>query len=279
VIKSDKKHLDVVNSQCWVFKRRTYRRPLFYKIRILQISRYSLTKRCLPQSPTEARELLLPPLVLHAVKFARHFFLFFLLPIAAVVIAALLAATLVISVQRSLFARLATPEEVLEDALRRQRRNDDDVPTIGYPHGPSSSPAARHRRHREAALEALRGVPRPWDRGAVLARERRRRALGGRRRNERIPTMRGDRDNELTHRNQSSHADGGGTMHAIEGGGGDGASSRLDEWEKTIERGLAYDPTNESMLKLRGELRLVREYGSRGPQTRMMKVGKLDWME
>ena len=55
-------------------------------------------------------ELLLPPPVIHAVKFARHFFLFFLLPIAAVVIAALLAATLVISVRRSLFARIATPE-------------------------------------------------------------------------------------------------------------------------------------------------------------------------
>ena len=103
-------------------------------------------------------ELLLPPPVIHAVKFARHFFLFFFLPIAAVVIAALLAATLVISVRRSLFARIATPEEVLEDALRRLRRNDNDVPTIGYQHGPSSAAAARHRRHREAALEALRVV-------------------------------------------------------------------------------------------------------------------------
>jgi hypothetical protein len=69
-------------------------------------------------------------------------------------------------------------------------------------------------------------------------------------------------------------------MHAIEGeGGGDEASSRLDECKITIKRGLAYDPTNESLLKLRGELRLVREYGCCGPQARMMKVGRLDWME
>ena len=54
---------------------------------------------------------------------------------------------------------------------------------------------------------------------------------------------------------------------------------KLAECQLIIERGLSHDPTNDSLLKLQGELRLVNEYGSNGAQTKMIRIGRFDFME
>jgi hypothetical protein len=201
----------------------------------------------------------LPPLVVHTVEFIKHFFLFFLLPIVAVVISAVVAATVFRLVQRALFARLASPEKLLEDALVRLRRSDR------YSYGPS----AAHRR--EEAWDTLRHVirmrPEAVKAYIVLGTELLYSHMNDRagKRDERI-SIRGDKSTHNPPRRRR------GAQTTEE-------ASRLAECERIIERGLILDPTNDSLLKLQGELRLVNEYGLHGAQTRMIKVGRLDWME
>jgi hypothetical protein len=51
------------------------------------------------------------------------------------------------------------------------------------------------------------------------------------------------------------------------------SSEVLTECREVIRKGLAVDPTNESLLKLQSELNLVTKYGKNNVQTRMMNVG------
>ena len=57
------------------------------------------------------------PLFNNTYEFARHFALFFLLPIGFVVVAAVAAAAIVSQLHKALFSRYATPEELFDEAL------------------------------------------------------------------------------------------------------------------------------------------------------------------
>ncbi|KAL3826605.1 hypothetical protein ACHAXA_010530 [Cyclostephanos tholiformis] len=202
----------------------------------------------------------LPPIFVHTVQFLKHFFLFFLLPIAAVVLSALVAAALVRMVQRALFARFASPEELLEDALRQLKKTDNSVRS-------KYGPSAAYRR--EKALDILRLVIRKRPESIrpyiVLGTELLYRHInGGAGRNERIST----------HRVKSTY-----DARLIRRGAQITEAPQLAECKQIIERGLLLDPNNESLLTLQGELRLVNEYGLHGAQTRMIKIGRLDWMD
>ena len=52
----------------------------------------------------------------------------------------------------------------------------------------------------------------------------------------------------------------------------------LIECQKVIDEGLAVDPKNEALQKLKNELKLVNEYGRNGAHTKMMNIGSFGWM-
>lgn len=83
-----------------------------------------LDEGSLPQNLPPSFITHLPPFFIHAYDFFHHFAFFFLLPIATVVASALVAASVARSLHRALFSRFATPDELLESALVRLKKDE-----------------------------------------------------------------------------------------------------------------------------------------------------------
>mmetsp|Transcript_17469 Transcript_17469/g.37761 ORF Transcript_17469/g.37761 Transcript_17469/m.37761 type:complete len:226 (-) Transcript_17469:238-915(-) len=207
----------------------------------------------------------IPPFFIHSFDFLRHFVLFFLLPIVTVVFCALVAAALTRTLHRLLFARYATPDELLENALNRLKKNEHSSRAL---HRSSSA-------SRKKALDTLRlviqlqpDIMKPY---IVLATEL---FYGDLNNDESVESNRGQQRKRKTNNSttlrrrevQSTEE----SQH--------NPSPTLIECEEIIKQGLSVDPKNDSLLKLQNELQIVTQYGRNGAHAKMMNIGSLGWM-
>mmetsp|Transcript_16888 Transcript_16888/g.36566 ORF Transcript_16888/g.36566 Transcript_16888/m.36566 type:complete len:239 (+) Transcript_16888:9-725(+) len=212
----------------------------------------------------------LPPFLINGFDFLRHFVLFFLLPIAVVVFCALFAAALAPRIHRTLFARYATPEELLEDALSRLNDNHRKSGSLDYR---SSSSASRKR-----ALETLRlviqlrpGMIRAY---TLLATE----LFYGDITGESGESDKGHpRRRNISKNNTALRRRGVQTLEQPHDKTNN-LSPALIECQELVIQGLSIDDKDESLLKLQNELQLINKYGTSGSHAKMMTVGHFGWM-
>ena len=206
----------------------------------------------------------LPPSIIHTYDFLQHFILGFVFPISTVFFSAVIAASLSHWLYRKLFARYATPEELLEDALKRLKKNERKKGRTSFPSSSS----------RERALQTIRLVislqPNNVKPYTILATElfygeiNNASGENGQQRNISNNTaLRRRRDTQTTHPQQ----------HVSN----NNLSPALLECQDLIKQGLSIDPKNESLLKLSNELQLVKQYGKDGAHTKMMNIGSFGW--
>ena len=206
--------------------------------------------------------------VTHTFEFLRHFTVFFILPIVTIVCCAYVSAVLARFLYLKLFARYATPQELLDGALIQLKKSEQ-----------SSKGGSRNSiASRDGALDALRlvikldpvkvfsnsnDIMKPF---IVLATElfygeindmngksdclRNRKASG----NNTTRRRRGQTSQQQKESNNST-------------------SPKLIECQDVIQKGLAIDPQNNSLLKLQNELGLIRQYGK--THITMLKAGHL----
>ena len=204
--------------------------------------------------------------VTHTFEFLRHFTVFFILPIVTIVCCAYVSAVLARFLYLKLFARYATPQELLDGALIQLKKSEQ-----------SSKGGSRNSiASRDGALDALRlvikldpvkvfsnsdDIMKPF---IVLATElfygeindmngksdclRNRKASG----NNTTRRRRGQTSQQQKESNNST-------------------SPKLIECQDVIQKGLAIDPQNNSLLKLQNELGLIRQYGK--THITMLKAG------
>ena len=206
--------------------------------------------------------------VIDTFEFLRHFTVFFILPIVTIVCCAYVSAVLARFLYLKLFARYATPQELLDGALIQLKKSEQ-----------SSKGGSRNSiASRDGALDALRlvikldpvkvfsnsnDIMKPF---IVLATElfygeindmngksdclRNRKASG----NNTTRRRRGQTSQQQKESNNST-------------------SPKLIECQDVIQKGLAIDPQNNSLLKLQNELGLIRQYGK--THITMLKAGHL----
>lgn len=204
--------------------------------------------------------------VTHTFEFLRHFTVFFILPIVTIVCCAYVSAVLARFLYLKLFARYATPQELLDGALIQLKKSEQSSKG-----GSRNSVAIR-----DGALDALRlvikldpakvfsnadDIMKPF---IVLATElfygeindmngksdclRNRKASG----NNTTRRRRGQTSQQQKESNNST-------------------SPKLIECQDVIQKGLTIDPQNDSLLKLQNELGLIRQYGK--THITMLKAG------
>lgn len=227
-----------------------------------------------PQHHLTAAEFAqLPPFLVHTYDFLRHFVLFFIFPIVTIVFSAIFAAALAKWIYRAIFARYATPSELLDHALAELKKNEGKR-VINR----------TFSTRRDRALDTLRLVIqlnensngckddnddklKPY---IVLATElfygeiKHCSGDGPSRPGMSVPgnSLR-QRDSQRLLQRQQAPKD---------------ISPALIECQEIIKKGLQIDPQNESLLNLQTELRLVSEHGSDGSHAKMMNVGSFGWM-
>ncbi|KAL9191376.1 hypothetical protein ACHAXT_001082 [Thalassiosira profunda] len=209
----------------------------------------------------------LPPFLVNTYEFLQHFVLFFLVPIAATSFCAIVAAALAKWIYRVLFAPYATPEELMDYALKQLKKNEGKT-------GTDRAPSAR----RKKALDTLRLV--------IQLNERSNNPASGQPRPEKLKpyillatelfygemnaenqSRRNARGNSLRRRGIQRPSQQQRTANAI--------PTPLVECQETITKGLRLDPKNEPLLKLQSELQL---YARDGSNANMMSVGCIGWM-
>ena len=195
--------------------------------------------------------LQVPPFITNSIEFIRHFVLFFLLPIFTVILLAFVSAAIAQYIYKKIFARYATPQELLEDALSQLKDNKSYS--------------------RDKALETLRLVIQLHPEKAfsgnddmimkpyiILANElfygyiqdgnskteRRRMKEYNTTRRRRITTQ----------------------QQCID-------SPTLVECQDIIQQGLDINPQNNSLLKLQSEVQLIMQYGMNESHVKMLNAG------
>lgn len=207
--------------------------------------------------------------VTHTFEFLRHFTVFFILPIVTIVCCAYVSAVLARFLYLKLFARYATPQELLDGALIQLKKSEQ-----------SSKGGSRNSiASRDGALDALRlvikldpakvfsnadDIMKPF---IVLATE----------------LFYGEINNDMNGKNDSLRnrkASGNNTTRRRRGQtsqqqkeSNNSTSPKLIECQDVIQKGLAIDPQNNSLLKLQNELGLIRQYGK--THITMLKAGHL----
>ena len=209
----------------------------------------------------------LPPGVIHTFEFLRHFTVFFILPIVTIICCAYVSAVLARFLYLKLFARYATPQELLDGALIQLKKSEQSSKG-----GSRNSVASR-----DGALDTLRlvikldpakvfsnsdDIMKPF---IVLA----------------TALFYGEINNDMNGKNDSLRnrkASGNNTTRRRRGQtsqqqneSNNNLPSALIECQDVIQKGLAIDPQNDSLLKLQNELGLIRQYGK--THITMLKAG------
>jgi len=196
--------------------------------------------------------LQVPLFITNSIEFIRHFVLFFLLPIFIVILLAFVSAAIAQYIYRKIFARYATPQELLEDALNKLNNNNKSY-------------------SRDRALDTLRLVIQLHPEKAfsgnddmtmkpyiILANEL---FYGyiqdGNSKNER----RRMKENNTTRLRRR-----GTTQQQID-------SPILIECQDIIQQGLTINPQNDSLLKLQSEVQLIKQYGMNESHVKMLNAG------
>ena len=211
----------------------------------------------------------LPPSAIHTLDFLRHFFFFFLVPIASVVLCAILAASIAGSIHRRYIARYATPEEILDDAknqLKKDNRRSSKQPRgIDIIRGISDG-------SRRRALDRLRVVirlqPDMLEAYIILVTE----LFYGDILSTEVDVSKKKHDKKYN--NSTARQRKGRHLNATNS---NTLSQELMECQDIIKQGLSFDAKNESLLKLQNEVKLVKQYGTVGTHMNMINVGSFGW--
>lgn len=203
----------------------------------------------------------IPPFIINSYDFIQHFALFFLVPIAIVVISAFILGAIVRFIYLKLFARYATPEELLDDALNQLKKSG-----LG---------------RRSRALDTLRLViklqpdkcfgsnddmMKPY---IVLATELFYMDINNDDVGEGEQRKRRSKENNNIGRRWSRQA----TTQQYDKESNDNLSPTLIECQDIIQQGLDLDPQNESLLKLQTEVQLIKQYGRNDAHLKMLRAG------
>ena len=223
----------------------------------------------------------LPPSAIHTLDFLRHFFFFFLVPIASVVLCAILAASIAGSIHRRYIARYATPEELLDDAknqLKKDNRRSSKQPRgIDIIRGISDG-------SRRRALDRLRVVirlqPDMLEAYIILVTE----LFYGDILSSEVDVSKKKYDKKYSQSQRTRGTTSTNTSTARQRKGrhlnatnSNTLSQELMECQDIIKQGLSFDAKNESLLKLQNEVKLVKQYGTVGTHMNMINVGSFGW--
>ena len=196
--------------------------------------------------------LQIPPFITNSIEFLRHFILFFLLPIFTVILLAFVSAAIAQYIYRKIFARYATPQELLEDALNQLNDNKSWS--------------------RDKALDKLRLVIQLHPEKAfsgnddmimkpyiILASE----LFYGYIQDGNSKTERRRMKESNTTRLRRRGAT---QQQCID-------SPTLIECQDIIQQGLGINPQNNSLLKLQTEVLLIKKYGRNESHIKMLNAG------
>ena len=197
--------------------------------------------------------LQVPPFVSNSIEFLRHFILFLLLPIFTVILLAFVSAAIARYIYKKIFARYATPQELLEDALKQLKDNNKSW-------------------SRDKALDKLRLVirlqpPEKAFRGnddmimkpyIILANEL---FYGYIQDGHSKTERRRIKENNTTRKRRGTTQ-----QQCID-------SLTLIECQDIIQQGLDINPQNDSLLKLQSEVQLIKQYGMNESHIKMLNAG------
>ena len=210
-------------------------------------------------SPVLPPNLEIPPFILNSYEFIQHFALFFLIPIGTIVISAFILGAIVRYIYLKLFARYATPQELLDDALNQMKkgRRSRALDTLRLiiklqPDKCFSSNGDMMKPYIALATELFHmGINNNNDAGDCKQRKRRSKENNniGRRRSRLKTTQQHDKESN------------------------DNLSPTLIECQDIILQGLCLDPQNESLLKLQTEVQLIKQYGRNDAHLKMLRAG------
>jgi len=204
----------------------------------------------------------LPDAITNTLDFLNHFVVGFVFPIAVVVLAAVIAAAVVGKLRSTLFARYATPQQLLDNAMNQLKKYERR----------KGKPGLLFATNRERALDTLKYViqsePDMLKPHVVLATE----LFYG----EVNDDWKRRRDHDRQRRGTSKNTDTALRRRDVQSQGSPkhGTSNLSPELiECRIRKGLRIDPKNLALLNLQNELKLVNQYGKNGAHAKMMNVG------
>ena len=197
--------------------------------------------------------LQVPPFVSNSIEFLRHFILFFLLPIFTVVLLAFISAAIARYIYKKIFARYATPQELLENALNQLKDNKswsrdkavDKLRLVIQLHpekAVSGNDDMIMKPYIILANELFYGYIQDGNSSKI---ERRR--------------MKENNTTRLRRRGVTQ-------QQCIE-------SSTLVECQDIIQQGLDINPQNDSLLKLQNEVQLIKQFGMNESHIKMLNAG------
>ena len=181
------------------------------------------------------------PVISSTVDFLYEFMLFFFLPIGVVITVAIFAAWVVSCLYKYLFSRYATPEELYEEAMLLLKKD-----------------TTKDRRKALSNLRLVIQLRRDFMNAyIVLATE----LFYG----------------ELQIESEEYRERGGALLRRKKSTSLSTPNLLLEECQKVIHRGLSFDPSNKTLLKLKTELKLVECYGLRSNHVQMLSIGSFGW--
>lgn len=195
--------------------------------------------------------LQLPPFVSNSIEFLRHFILFFLLPIFTVILLAFVSAAIARYIYKKIFARYATPQELLEDALNQLKDNkswsrDKSLDTL-------RTVIQLHPEKAFCGNDDM--IMKPY---IILANEL---FYGYIQDGNSKTERRRIKENNTTRRRRGTTQ-----QQCID-------SPTLIECQDIIQQGLDINPQNDSLLKLQAEVQLINQYGMNESHVKMLNAG------
>jgi len=194
--------------------------------------------------------LQVPPFITNSIEFIRHFVLFLLLPIFTVILLAFVSAAIARYIYKKIFARYATPQELLEDALNQLKDNkswsrDKALDTLRLV----------IQLHPEKAFSGnVDMIMKPY---IILANE----LFYGYIQDGNSKTgIRRMKENNTCRRRGTTK------QQCID-------SPTLLECQDIIQQGLDINPQNDSLLKLQVEVQIIKKYGKNESHVKMLNAG------
>ena len=199
----------------------------------------------------------IPPFIINSYDFIQHFALFFLVPIGTVIVSAFVLAAIVRFIYLKLFARYATPQELLDDALNQlkksglgRRSRALDTLRLVIKLRPSMCFGSKDDMMKPYIVLATELFYMDINNDDVGEGEQRKNSNNiGRRRSRQATTQQHDKESN------------------------DNLSPTLIECQDIIQQGLDLDPQNESLLKLQTEVQLIKQYGRNDAHLKMLRAG------
>ena len=199
----------------------------------------------------------IPPFIINSYDFIQHFALFFLVPIAIVVISAFILAAIVRFIYLKLFARYATPQELLDDALNQLKKSG-----LGRRSRALDTLRLVIKLHPNKCFGSNDDMMKPY---IVLATELFYMDIN----NDDVGDGEQWKNNNNIGRRRSRQA----TTQQHDKESNDNLSPTLIECQDIIQQGLDLDPQNESLLKLQTEVQLIKQYGRNDAHLKMLRAG------